>query len=101
MERNLASYTALGPNPAYISINETEAGAVEFTVRSSDGVEVSILLDRADPLAEMFLLPFKNIAQSYVDSVLGDLSLPMKRKMIEALSPTLKRQLFQEVENLL
>lgn len=101
MERNLSSYTALGDNPAYITINETESGAVEFTIRSVDGVEASVQLAKNEPLAEMFLLPFKNIAQSYVDSVLGDLSLPMKRKMIEALSPTLKRQLFQEVENLL
>lgn len=46
--KNIFAYTALGPSPAYCSINEDEQGVVIVTVRAKDGRESSVEIPKAE-----------------------------------------------------
>lgn len=46
--KNIFAYTALGPSPAYCSINEDENGVVIVTVRAKDGREASVEIPKAE-----------------------------------------------------
>jgi hypothetical protein len=108
--KNLEAFTEAGCEyPAYISINETEDGDVEFVVRSrpevdshgdvNEGPTASIVLDARHGISERFLFPVLSIARQLVkNSLCPGLDSHTREELYRLMPAALRRKIMEEIE---